>query len=120
MYNILIVDDNYAGHIKDLLSNKITANYDLALDGKQGYEKFQNSLDNDKQYSIIIMDINMPVMDGIDATAAIRAIDKNIPIVIYSSMNVSKFINKALEAGANKFIKKGDNLIDEVLFWLNL
>ena len=118
MHNILIVDDNYANDIKLMLSQKIIANYDLAFNGLEGVERFTKSLDGDR-YSLIVMDINMPLMDGIEATEKIRKLDNNIPIIVYSALNVEKFINKVLAVGADKFIKKGDDLTSEVLLWLN-
>ncbi len=101
-----------------MLSQKITANYDLAFNGLEAVEKFEKSFE-DNIYSLIIMDINMPIMDGIEATGKIRKLDNNIPIIVYSALNVEKFINKVLVAGADKFIKKGDDLASEVQLWLN-
>ena len=120
MHNILIVDDNYAQDIKLMLSDDIAANFELALNGLEGVKKFKESKTNNSNFSLIIMDINMPVMNGIEATKEIRKIDKNIPIIVYSALNVSKFIEDSLNAGANKFIRKGGDLNSEVKFWLNL
>lgn len=120
MHNILIVDDNYAHDIKLMLSDDITANYELALNGSESIQKLEESKLHKSEFSLIIMDINMPVMNGIEATAKIREIDKDIPIIIYSALTVSKFIEEALSVGANKFIRKGEDLNSEVKFWLNL
>jgi two-component system, chemotaxis family, protein-glutamate methylesterase/glutaminase len=56
----------------------------------------------------IIMDLEMPVMDGIDAIKAIREFNKTIPIIIFSVQSI-KGANKtlkALEYGANDFVQK--------------
>ncbi len=115
-HKILIVDDNYAEHIKDMLQDEIKADYDLAYNGLEGFEKFEENLDT--PYSLIIMDINMPIMNGIESIKNIRKIDEKIPIIVYSSMRIEKIISDSIIAGGNVFVAKGDNLIKEVKYWL--
>lgn len=113
---ILIVDDNYADHIEDMIKEDIVADCDLAHDGLEGFEKFEENLGN--PYSLIVMDINMPIMNGIESIKNIRKIDDKIPIIVYSSMRIPKIINESIEAGGNVFVEKGSNLIKEVKYWL--
>jgi CheY-like chemotaxis protein len=60
---------------------------------------------------IIFLDINMPKKNGLECLEQIRLSPKlkNIPVVIYSTCSQKDTINKAMEFGANFFIKKPDN-----------
>lgn len=83
---ILLVEDN-------VLNQKIITgilkpsgiNIDIASDGLEGVNKFKSKKD---QYELILMDIQMPIMNGYEATKIIRDIDKDIPIISFTA-NVS-------------------------------
>ncbi len=64
------------------------------------YFKTQNNI------SLVLMDIQMPVMDGLTATEEIRKINKNIPIVIQTAFALDKVKEKAFESGCTDFITK--------------
>jgi two-component system, cell cycle response regulator DivK len=74
-----------------------------AVDGMQAIEMAMQ-----EHPSIILMDLNLPLMSGIDAARKIRkqAELKNTPIVAYSAYDESKWRDKALKAGCNEFITK--------------
>ncbi|QNE88661.1 response regulator transcription factor [Corynebacterium incognita] len=55
---------------------------------------------------IVLMDIRMPVMDGIAATAALHTIDKDLPIIMLTAFDTDTFIVDALRAGAVGFLLK--------------
>ncbi len=114
-HRILIVDDNYAQYIKDLLEDEINADFELAYNGLEGFEKFQNNL---RTPSLIIMDINMPIMNGIESIKKIRETDDSTPIIVYSSMKIPKIISESIAAGGNVFVEKGGDLLKEVKYWL--
>lgn len=118
-YKILVVDDNYAEFTKDLLKNKIDADFDLAYNGLEAFNKFRQNFDDNSYYSLIVMDINMPVMNGIDAIENIRQIDKKTPIIVHSSMTSAQIIQKSLDYGANAFVSKGGDLVNQVELHLN-
>ena len=79
-----------------------------AEDGRQALTMFQSSKPGD--YDAIFMDINMPVMDGYEATKAIRALErpdaKTIPIYAMTANAFSEDVTAALNAGMNGHIAK--------------
>ena len=81
---------------------------DEAEDGITGVEAFSASAEN--AYDIILMDVQMPRMDGYEASAAIRALDRpdagNVPIVALTANAFKEDIDKALQSGMNAHIAK--------------
>lgn len=74
---VLIVDDNESNiFVLQSYAKILHFPYDIARNGKEAVEKVKISLDEDKMFSIIFMDINMPVMNGIEATNEIRKMEK--------------------------------------------
>jgi two-component system chemotaxis response regulator CheY len=76
---------------------------DEAEDGQKAVDYCQ-----DQMPDVILMDHNMPVMNGLDAVMAIRQlIDGDKPIIIMcTTMNEMEFIQKAMMNGANEFVMK--------------
>ncbi len=108
---ILIVDDDEVliGIYKEILESQ---NYDVetALNGEEGVEKFKQT-----KPSLVVMDGDMPVLDGYDAFKQIIEIDKNANVVIITG--ISEFEPKsqdAIEHGLIKVISK-PILVDELL-----
>jgi len=88
---------------------------DCAENGVQAVRKFSETPD---KYDLIFMDVQMPEMDGYEATRRIRAIDlpkaKNIPIIAMTANVFREDIEKCLDAGMNDHVGKPLNF-DEVL-----
>jgi len=80
---------------------------EFAFDGKELVEKFANAPD---RYSLIFTDVNMPEMNGLEATKAIRELDcenaREIPIIALTGSCEESDISICLEAGMNDFTKK--------------
>lgn len=72
----------------------------------------------DDYYSLILMDIQMPVMDGYDATQKIRVLPEQkkaeIPIIAMTANAFSEDRNRALDAGMNGFVSKPVDMNDLV------
>ena len=60
----------------------------------------------DKNYDIVLMDINMPDMDGFEATKHIRMFNTKIPILALTALNSKEITTKAKNAGINQIITK--------------
>jgi len=102
---VLVVEDNYMNrkYLTTLL-RKWNISYDVAIDGGEGWKMAQ-----EKTYSIILMDISMPVMDGYQTTIKIRNQrnkNKNTPIVALTASAILSQKNKAIETGMNDFLPK--------------
>lgn len=103
--SILVVEDNPVNQkVAKLLLKRIGLQADLAGNGLEAVESCKR-----QKYDIVLMDIQMPEMDGLDATKAIRKENPNTPMpVIYAlSAGVSEFDRiQCKEAGMDGFISK--------------
>ena len=102
--NILLAEDNTINQkiIIGLLENS-GIEIDVASNGEEAVAMHKR---NPKKYKLIFMDLQMPIMDGYEATKIIRKIDKNIPIVALTSNAMSTDIEKAKSAGMNEHLNK--------------
>lgn len=104
--NVLLVEDNIINQkIVVLNLEKIVKNIDIAVNGKEALDKFGTS-----KYDIILMDIQMPVMDGILATKKIREIEASTgsftPIIAITANAMSGDRETCLAVGMDDYISK--------------
>ena len=97
---------------------------EYAVDGKEGYEAVLNNEPN--YYSLVLMDIQMPVMNGYDSTKAIRSIDRDdtstLPIVALYANVGEDAIKESLASGMNQHVAKPfkpDQLVEIILSYIN-
>ncbi|WP_438352009.1 response regulator [Paenibacillus sp. FA6] len=105
--SILIVDDHPVNQkLMVSMLYKMGLSADIAEDGLQAVDMVKNH----KGYDIIFMDLQMPVMDGLEATAKIResiSLTKRQPIIIAMTANVMEGIElRCSEAGMDNYISK--------------
>ena len=86
----------------------------IAGNGKEGVEIFKKS--NIGEYYCILMDVRMPVMDGLTATVNIRSLDREdaqgVPIIAMSADTFDEDIKKCYDAGMDSYIAKPLNISD--------
>jgi CheY-like chemotaxis protein len=104
--NVLLVEDNLINQKIVVLSLKsLVANIDIANNGKEALDKFGSI-----KYDIVLMDIQMPIMDGITATRKIRELEasthSNVPIIAITANALSGDKEICLAAGMNDYISK--------------
>ncbi len=73
----------------------------VAKNGKQAIEMLQQH-----QIDVVLMAINMPVMDGVEATIAIRSFNKYTPIIAFTSYDETSMLQHIKNAGMNGFLSK--------------
>ncbi|MHC1750494.1 MAG: response regulator [Cellulosilyticaceae bacterium] len=100
---ILIVDD--AAFMRMMIKDILTKNdYEVvgeAENGLKAVEKYK-----ELKPELVLMDITMPEMDGIQAVKAIKAADANAKIVMCSAMGQQAMVIESIQAGARDFIVK--------------
>lgn len=103
---VLLVEDN---EINQIVAEENLINYgfevDIASDGLQAVQMAQK-----KQYDIIFMDLQMPIMDGFEATQNIRKFDTKTPIIAFSAAVLEKDKELTFAVGMNEHIAKPLNV----------
>ena len=103
---VLVADDQ----------SMVRAGFRLLLSGEDGIEvvaEAENGLEAvDKaarfQPSVVLMDIRMPELDGLEATRRILAADPGARILILTTFDVADYVDEAIRAGASGFLLKDD------------
>jgi CheY-like chemotaxis protein len=101
---VLVVEDNPVNQrVAVSLLEKLGIRADLAEDGKDGVERVRTG-----HYDVVLMDMQMPVLDGLEATVAIRQMDLPAqPWVIALTANAFETDReRCLRAGMNDFLSK--------------
>lgn len=98
---LYVEDDNILREEMSALFKPFFQTIDIAVDGIDGLEKYHNS-----KYDIVITDINMPRMNGIDMIASIREIHPEQKIIAISAHNEPEILINLIENGVNSFILK--------------
>ena len=112
---ILLVEDNDINlEIAEFILKKCGAEVICARNGREAVRLFENS--SDREFSAILMDILMPVMNGLDAAKEIRALPRpdarTVPIIAMSANAFTDDIEQSLKAGMNEHLVKP---LDEAL-----
>jgi PAS domain S-box-containing protein len=105
--NVLVVDDN---QINRILVNKVLQKWgtivDFAENGREAVDKIEANMN----YDVVLMDVHMPVMGGLEATQIIRAKTEayfqQLPIIALTASMLSSEVNQMNSAGMNDFILK--------------
>lgn len=105
---LLVEDNNLNMEIAKFYLEQEDVDVYVAMNGLEAVEMFQKS--EIGFYDIILMDIMMPIMDGLEATRQIRAMNRAdalaIPIIAMSANAFEQDIEKSLEAGMNEHLTK--------------
>lgn len=106
---ILLVEDNELNlEIARTILEMQKCQVETALNGQEGVDRFCES--SEEYYDLILMDIRMPVMDGLEAAKLIRASGRTdartVPIVAMSANAFEEDVKKSLESGMNAHLAK--------------
>ena len=101
---ILLIEDHFLNQIatkKVLTTWSDFVKVDIAENGLVGFEKFRAY-----RYDMILMDLQMPIMNGFQSTEKIREYDKDIPIIALTANSSSQEADKARDIGMSDYMSK--------------
>jgi CheY-like chemotaxis protein len=103
--DVLVVEDNMVNQkVAVALLKRLGVRADVASDGREAVERVQS-----RSYDLVLMDCQMPIMNGYDATAEIRrrgGAAAHVPIVAMTADVIDDSKERALQAGMNDFVAK--------------
>ncbi len=105
--NVLIVEDNAMNQmVIKMMLKTLGVQFAVAADGSECLEKMKQ-----EKFDLVLMDLQMPVMDGYEATEAIRAgetgkLNTNIPIIVVTADTTLESKDRVFELGVNDYITK--------------
>jgi CheY-like chemotaxis protein len=119
--HILLVEDNEIN--RDLVMESLEGmpfEVDVAVTGVEGVSKFE-----DGRYDLVIMDLQLPLMDGLEAAGRIRAIEARTgaprtPIIAATAHAYPRDRKRCIEAGMDDYLSKPFDLevfVRRVVFW---
>ena len=101
MKKILVAEDNDSNYILMTYILKKYYQFERAKNGQEAVEMAEKNT-----YDIVLMDIKMPIMDGLEATKAIKEKFPDLPIIALTANAFDSDRQLALEAGCNDFLSK--------------
>ncbi len=108
--NVLIVEDDIdIANLVKLQLKELNCEVDIAHDGLQGLELFKNN-----QYSMVILDIMLPEIDGLDVCKAIRNTESYVPVLMLTAKPTELDRVLGLELGADDYLTKPFSLLELV------
>jgi len=105
---VLVADDNKTNQMVAVKMLRLENICEVAIaeDGQEAYDMVRNSLMQNVPYDLIFMDVQMPNMDGLQATRLIRQAGFNNPIVALSAYSDDTNVKGCKDAGMNDFVSK--------------
>ena len=101
MKKILIAEDNDSNYILMTYILKKFYQFERAKNGKEAVEMAGKG-----GFDVVLMDIKMPIMDGLEATKAIKEKNPDLPIIALTANAFDSDRQLALEAGCDDFLSK--------------
>ena len=109
--DVLVVEDNKVNQkVAVALLKRLGVRVDVASDGQEAVERVQS-----RSYDLVLMDCQMPVMNGYDATVEIRRREgtaPRVPIIAMTADVIDDSKERALQAGMNDFVAKPVDMQD--------
>lgn len=109
MHTILLIeDDKLIQKTVEIKLKKEGYNLVCCNDGKTGVEKLREVLPD-----LVLTDIMLPYVSGLEIVKAVKSItEKNIPVIVYSTMGQESIVEEAFSLGADDFITKPFNPVE--------
>ena len=111
---ILLAEDDFV--TRKYMSNFLSkyGECDVTVDGMEAIEAFTMALEDEEPYDLVCLDIMMPIMDGYQALAGIRKLEKErditeekaVKVIMTTALNEEKNVKKAFELGCTIYSGK--------------
>jgi len=105
---VLVADDNKTNVEVVTRMLKLEDNYDvtIATDGQEAYDLVKANMEKNRSFDLILMDIQMPNLDGLQSTRLIRKMGYNAPIVALTAFSEESNKRECIESGMDEFLAK--------------
>ncbi len=103
---LYVEDDEKLNEVNNSILNSIFKKVDAYTNSKKAFEKYEEENNCNQTYDLVISDINMPYMSGIELSKEILKINKKQMILIISAYNDSEKLESLIELGIKYFIQK--------------
>lgn len=111
MIKVLLVDDQEV--VREGLKGLLSMEDDLSVVGCAGHGREAINMCETLQPDVVLMDVRMPVCDGVEATREISARYPHIKVLVLTTFDEDEYIHEALAAGASGYLLK-DTLSDDL------
>ena len=97
--NVLLVDDHTV--VREGICSMLSGERDIVMVGEasSGYEAVRKT--NDLEPHVVLMDVRMPGMSGIEATRHIKSANPTVPVIILTMYDSDMYVIEAIQAGAS-------------------
>lgn len=103
---LLVEDDDDVAEVTATFLRRSGAIVSRVSDGDQVVDAVQAATAAQQPFALILLDIHMARMNGLEAIKEVRAVDKDIPIVVLTSDNAKAIRDASLQGGASGFLQK--------------
>ncbi|KAI9719312.1 MAG: hypothetical protein M1812_003642 [Candelaria pacifica] len=105
---VLVAEDNKVNQEVVLRMLKLEDIYDVtvAKDGQEAFDMVKESMEKDRLFNLIFMDIQMPNVDGLQSTRLIRQMGYSAPIVALTAFAEESNVKECMDSGMNYFLSK--------------
>ncbi|MDD5723085.1 MAG: diguanylate cyclase [Syntrophales bacterium] len=109
---ILIVDDD--AFVREMLSQILESGDYRVVSAENGADAL-DQYHKDSGIDLIVSDMNMPGVNGLDLISSLRHAEQDVPIIILTATNKIKIAIEAMKMGANDYLIKDENIQDTIL-----
>jgi len=100
---LYVEDEKELRELTHTVLQSFTKKQFIATNGQEGYELF---LENELEIDLVVSDVHMPILNGLDMIRKIKELNKKVPIIITTAFSDTKHLLDAIDIGVDKYILK--------------